>query len=103
MLRQGGVSTGLQALRAKIRLPWAQSCSPHWGPQGQGKRRSWAVNTLLITELLSEVLQGPEEAAGRPLQPPTMPAAPPLRNSNMTAFRVSEAPEQGVWGQPAPG
>ena len=31
----------------EIRLPRAQSCSPQWGPQGQGKRRSLGTHFLI--------------------------------------------------------
>lgn len=83
------VSTGVQALRGKIRLPLAQSCSPQWGPRVKGRGGIGHVLLLLTPSLL---LHPCPTGAGQPLpwggaeeaaaQTPAMPAPPALRNLN---------------------
>lgn len=94
------VCTGVQALRGKIRLPPAQSCSPQWGPRVKGRGGIGHVLLLLTPSLFlhplpgphggrtAPALGGPEEAAA---QTPTMPAPPALRNLNSDGI-------QGFWG-----
>lgn len=105
------VSTGVQALRGKIRLPLAQSCSPQWGPRVKGRGGIGHVLLLLTPSLL---LHPCPTGAGQPLpwgggrggsrSNPRHACTPCPKKSQLRWHPgFLRTPQQGVWSQPAPG
>ena len=109
----GRVSTGVQALRGKIRLPPAQSCSPQWGPRVRGRGGIGHVLLLSTPSLLLHPVPGPHGgrtapaiggARGGSRSNPCHACTPCLKKSQLRWHPgFLGTPQQGVWSQPAPG